>query len=112
MSLAKITDVPSSITVPKTANPTVVQDSGPVTFTVVVRNDPAVDTVYMMSLGARVAISGKGIDKVVRTGKSGRVSTTIAPSQSGIIRVSIRAAKACNTQRIGVVGVIEPPVTG
>ena len=35
----RITDVPSSITVTKTANPTVVQDSGPVTFTVVVRND-------------------------------------------------------------------------
>ncbi len=57
-----ITDVSSSITVTKTANPTVVQDSGPVTFTVVVRNDSAVDTVYITSLTDSIYgnINGKG----------------------------------------------------
>jgi len=34
------------------------------------------------------------------------------PSQPGIIKVVIEGAKACNSQRIGVVGVYEPPVTG
>ena len=37
---------------------------------------------------------------------------TLKPSKPGIIRVAIQGAKACNTQRIGVVGVYEPPVTG
>ncbi len=57
-----ITDVPSTITVTKTANPTVVQDSGPVTFTVVVRNDSDVDTVYIQTLTDSIYgnLNGKG----------------------------------------------------
>jgi hypothetical protein len=36
----------------------------------------------------------------------------LEPGKPGIIRVQILGAKTCNTQRIGVVGVYEPPVTG
>jgi hypothetical protein len=37
---------------------------------------------------------------------------TLKPSKAGIIKVQIVGVKACNTQRLGVVGVFEPPVTG
>ena len=62
--------------------------------------------------GATVKISGPGIAKMVKTGKNGKVSVIVKPSTPGIIKVEIRNKKACNSQRIGVVGVYEPPVTG
>jgi uncharacterized repeat protein (TIGR01451 family) len=62
--------------------------------------------------GAKVKITGPGISKTVRTGKNGVVITSIKPAKPGIIRVSIVGAKACNTERLGAVGVYEPPVTG
>ena len=37
---------------------------------------------------------------------------SVKPNKAGIIRVRITNKKACNTQRIGIVGVYEPPVTG
>ena len=37
---------------------------------------------------------------------------TFKPGNPGMIQVSIQDSKACNTQRIGVVGVFQPPVTG
>ena len=40
------------------------------------------------------------------------MTVTVKPGKPGIIRVAIQGAKTCNTQRIGVVGVYEPPVTG
>jgi hypothetical protein len=36
----------------------------------------------------------------------------VTPSKSGIMVVRITNVKACNSARIGVVGVFEPPVTG
>jgi uncharacterized repeat protein (TIGR01451 family) len=62
--------------------------------------------------GATVKITGAGITKTVKTGKNGKATVTFKPSKPGIIRITIQDAKACNTQRIGVVGVYEPPVTG
>ena len=62
--------------------------------------------------GAKVKITGPGINKTVKTGKNGKVTVTVKPGKPGIIRVAIQDAKTCNTQRIGVVGVYEPPVTG
>ena len=62
--------------------------------------------------GAKVKITGPGISKTVTSGKNGKVTVTVKPSKPGIIRVEIQNKKACNTQRIGVVGVFEPPVTG
>ena len=62
--------------------------------------------------GVTVKITGSGISKTVKTGKNGKLKVTVKPSQPGIVRVAIVGAKACNNQRIGVVGVYEPPVTG
>ena len=62
--------------------------------------------------GARVVVSGPGIKKTGRTNARGFVTFVVKPTKPGIIRVEIKGAKACNTQRIGVVGVFEPPVTG
>jgi uncharacterized repeat protein (TIGR01451 family) len=62
--------------------------------------------------GAKIKITGPGFSKTVVSGKNGKASVTVKPSKPGIIRVEIQNKKACNTQRIGVVGVFEPPVTG
>ncbi len=62
--------------------------------------------------GVAVRFSGKGIAKVVRTNKQGVARLALRPSKAGIMLVKITSAKACNSARIGVVGVFEPPVTG
>ena len=54
----------------------------------------------------------QGISKTVVSGKNGKVTVSFKPTKPGIITVEIQNKKACNTQRIGVVGVFEPPVTG
>ena len=46
------------------------------------------------------------------TGANGTVRIPIRPKRAGIIKLEIKNTKACNTQRIGVVAVFEPPVTG
>ena len=58
-------------------------------------------------LGAAVKITGPGITKTVKTGKNGKVAVTFKPGKPGIIKVVIQGAEACNTQRIGVVGVYD-----
>jgi len=62
--------------------------------------------------GAKVKLTGVGVSKTVTTGKNGVVITTIKPMRAGIIKVAIVGGKVCNTQRLGAVGVYEPPVTG
>ena len=62
--------------------------------------------------GVSVKISGPGITKTVKSGKNGIVSVSFKPTHPGIIKVEVVGTKACNTQRIGVVGSYEPPVTG
>jgi uncharacterized repeat protein (TIGR01451 family) len=62
--------------------------------------------------GVTVKITGPGISKTAKSGKNGKVAVTVKPNTPGIIKVEIQNKKACNTQRIGVVGVFEPPVTG
>jgi uncharacterized repeat protein (TIGR01451 family) len=62
--------------------------------------------------GVRVLITGPGIKRVVTTNAKGVVRVLLKPSRAGILRFEITNAKACTTQRIGVVGVFEPPVTG
>ena len=61
---------------------------------------------------ARIKLTGPGISKTVRTGTSGLVVVSLKPSRAGIVKVQIVGAKACNAQRLGVVGVFEPPLTG
>jgi uncharacterized repeat protein (TIGR01451 family) len=62
--------------------------------------------------GVAVTFSGAGITKVVRTDTSGVARLGVRPGKAGIVLVKITSAKACNSARIGVVGVFEPPVTG
>jgi uncharacterized repeat protein (TIGR01451 family) len=62
--------------------------------------------------GVKVRITGPGINRTVTTNGKGLVRVTLRPSRAGILRFTITNARACNTQRIGVVGVFEPPVTG
>jgi uncharacterized repeat protein (TIGR01451 family) len=62
--------------------------------------------------GVVVRFTGTGLAKVVRTNKQGIARLAVTPSRAGIMLVKITSAKACNSARIGVVGVFEPPVTG
>ena len=63
-------------------------------------------------VGVSVKISGPGVTKTVKSGKNGKVTVSFKPTQPGIVKVEVLGTKACNTQRIGVVGTYEPPVTG
>ncbi len=62
--------------------------------------------------GVAVRFSAAGKAAVVRTNAQGVARYKVTPSKAGIMIVQITSAKACNTARIGVVGVFEPPVTG
>jgi len=62
--------------------------------------------------GVKVRFAGAGKAKVVRTNAKGVARYRVKTSKSGIMVVRITSVKACNTARIGVVGVFEPPVTG
>jgi len=63
-------------------------------------------------IGARIKISGPGISKTVRTDVTGLALVSVKPSKPGIIKVAVVGGKACNTQKLGVIGAFEPPVTG
>ena len=60
----------------------------------------------------RLSVKALGLNKVVTTNKQGVARLGLTPSKAGIMLVKITSVKACNTARIGVVGVFEPPVTG
>lgn len=62
--------------------------------------------------GVAVRFKGTGLDKVVRTNRDGVAVVGVTPGKAGIMVVRITNVKACNSARIGVVGVFEPPVTG
>jgi uncharacterized repeat protein (TIGR01451 family) len=62
--------------------------------------------------GARVQIAGPKLRLAARTNAKGVATIVIRPGVAGLIQVRITNKKACNTQRIGVIGVFEPPVTG
>ena len=62
--------------------------------------------------GVAVRFTALGLSKVVTTNRQGVARLGLTPSKAGIMLVKITSVKACNTARIGVVGVFEPPVTG
>ena len=62
--------------------------------------------------GVAVRFTSTGFAKVVKTNAKGLARLGLKPSKAGILVVRITSAKACNSARIGVVGVFEPPVTG
>ena len=62
--------------------------------------------------GARVDVVGPKLRLAVRTDAKGVARIVVRPGVAGLIQIRITNKKACNTQRIGVIGVFEPPVTG
>ena len=63
-------------------------------------------------VGAKVHVVGPKLKLTARTNEHGVARVAVRPSQAGIIQVRITNKKACNTQRLGVVGVFQPPLTG
>ena len=64
--------------------------------------------------GAKVSIRGAGVSKSARTNGKGVATLKINPRKPGIITVGVVESnqKLCGPQRIGVVGVFLPPLTG
>ena len=63
-------------------------------------------------VGAKVHVVGPKLKVTAKTNKKGVARVQVRPSTAGLIQVRITNKKACNTQRIGVIGVFEPPLTG
>ena len=63
-------------------------------------------------VGAKVHVVGPKLKVTAKTNKKGVARIQVRPSTAGLIQVRITNKKACNTQRIGVIGVFEPPLTG
>ncbi len=62
--------------------------------------------------GVRVVLTGKGLTKRATTNASGVARFVITARQPGILQVRVPSHATCTRQRIGVVGVFTPPVTG
>src|SRR5919108_4142035 len=62
--------------------------------------------------GVRVLIVGKGIRKASTTNSHGVATFVIKSSRPGILQVRVPTHLTCRKQRIGVIGVFTPPVTG
>ena len=62
--------------------------------------------------GVKVRFTGVGLSLSATTNGKGVATVGFKTTRAGIIRVHITNVKACNTARIGVVGVFQPPVTG
>jgi hypothetical protein len=73
----------------------------------------SVHTLGKPAKGARVRITGAGINKVSgKTNASGIVKVSVKPAKPGILRFQPLALKGCSVPRIGVIGAFTPPVTG
>ncbi len=59
-----------------------------------------------------VTLRGAGINKAARTNSRGLARFVIKAKKSGILLVRVPNHRSCTTQRIGVVGVFKPPLTG
>ena len=62
--------------------------------------------------GVQVVVSGRGVSKRARTSKAGLATISFTPSRPGILQIRVPTHATCSRQRIGVVGVFTPPVTG
>jgi hypothetical protein len=60
----------------------------------------------------QVVVTGKGVTKRARTNNAGLATISFTPSRPGILQVRVPTHATCSRQRIGVVGVFTPPVTG
>jgi uncharacterized repeat protein (TIGR01451 family) len=62
--------------------------------------------------GVRVVIVGKGVNKSATTNAKGVATLVIKSAKPGILQIRVPTHSTCHKQRIGVVGVFTPPVTG
>ena len=62
--------------------------------------------------GVRVVITGRGVTKHANTNVSGLARFVIKGRSPGILQIRVPSHATCRTQRIGVLGVFTPPVTG
>ncbi len=62
--------------------------------------------------GVRVVITGRGLTKRANTNANGRARFVIIGRSPGILQIRVPSHATCRTQRIGVLGVFTPPVTG
>jgi hypothetical protein len=64
--------------------------------------------------GVRVLVAGPGLRKAATTDGRGRAAISVRPPRTGILEVRMTNRPAsCQSRRIGVVGVFQPPsVTG
>ena len=60
----------------------------------------------------RVVITGRGLTKQAMTNARGVARFVITARNPGILQIRVPNHKTCNRQRIGVLGVFTPPVTG
>jgi hypothetical protein len=60
----------------------------------------------------QVVITGKGLTRRATTNKAGVARFVIAAGRPGILQIRVPTHATCNRQRIGVLGVFTPPVTG
>jgi uncharacterized repeat protein (TIGR01451 family) len=62
--------------------------------------------------GVRVVVTGRGVTKRANTNASGVARFVIIGRSPGILQIRVPSHATCRTQRIGVLGVFTPPVTG
>ena len=62
--------------------------------------------------GVRVVITGRGVSKRANTSAGGVARFVIKGRSPGILQIRVPSHATCRTQRIGVLGVFTPPVTG
>ena len=62
--------------------------------------------------GVRVVITGRRVNKSSTTNASGIARFVIVGRSPGILQIRVPSHSTCTRQRIGVLGVFTPPVTG
>lgn len=62
--------------------------------------------------GASVVLEGPGVRRVVALGATGRTEVTVTAPRVGVLTATLRETKQCGASRVGVVGEVEPTVTG
>jgi len=62
--------------------------------------------------GVRVVITGRRVTKRTVTNAAGVARFVIVGRSPGILQIRVPSHATCRTQRIGVLGVFTPPVTG
>jgi len=62
--------------------------------------------------GARVRITGPGINMTHRTNAQGVARFSIKASRAGLVRVTVLGSSRCSARTVGIAGAFQPPLTG